>query len=190
MRIILASASPRRKALLELLNLKFDIVPADIEENNGYSPENRDIIVELARRKALSVIKEVTEPCIVLGADTVVIKDGILPKPRDEKDAFRMLKKLSGQWHEVVTGFCVVSVPSMECRAGYETTRVKMRMIEDEEIYSYIKTGEPMDKAGAYAIQGLGAVFVERIEGCYFNVVGLPLTRLAQILKGFGVSII
>lgn len=189
MKIILASASPRRKALLEQLKLKFDIVPADIKEDS-YFPEGMDAVIELAHRKALNVVKKAAAPCIVLGADTVVIKDGILAKPKDERDAFRMLKELSGQWHEVITGFCVISAPSMKSCTGFETTKVKMREITDEEIYSYIKTGEPMDKAGAYAIQGLGGMFVERIEGCYFNVVGLPLARLAQILKGFGVNII
>lgn len=127
---------------------------------------------------------------LVIGADTIVVKDGVLGKPQSEEHARKMLKALQGGWHEVITGVSVIDTGNAKSLTGYETTRVKMRELTDAMVDSYIKTGEPMDKAGAYGIQGMGAILVEKIEGCYFNVVGLPLTRLSKMFEHFGVCLL
>jgi septum formation protein len=186
--IILASASPRRFELLKQLGLTFGVFPSDIDENIGccYSPE--EFAQKLSYEKALSVARQVEG--VVIGADTIVVKDGILGKPENEEHAFHMLKTLQGNWHEVITGVTVIDSLSLKSIKTYEKTRVKMRKLSDEAIESYIKTREPMDKAGAYGVQGLGSILVERIEGCYFNVVGLPLMRLSTMLESFGVFIL
>lgn len=188
--IILASASPRRMELLRQIGLKFRVMPSNIEENIDLNVEPETTAMRLAYGKAFNIAGELAGGAIVIGADTIVVKDGILGKPCDEKDAFRMLKKLQGSWHEVITGVAVVESGTMRVVNDYERTLVKMRKLDDEEILSYIETGEPMDKAGAYGIQGLGAVLVERIEGCYSNVVGMPLSKLTSIMDEFGISIL
>lgn len=189
--LILASSSPRRKMLLEQIGIKFEIIPSSIDEDNyGGFTDCAELVKKLSDAKACNVVEKMTFPCIVIGADTLVVKDGILSKPRSVSDAADMLKKLSGQWHEVFTGIAVVSAPSMKKYVGYECTKVKFRDISNDEIHAYIRTGEPMDKAAAYAIQGMGSIFVERIEGCYTNIVGLPIPKLTQALKDFGVNIL
>jgi septum formation protein len=128
----------------------------------------------------------------IIGADTVVVIEGrILGKPADASDAYEMLKSLSGNWHDVYTGIAVVKINSgiVTSRSEYEKTRVKIADITDEEIYNYINTGEPMDKAGAYGIQGIGALIVEKIEGCYFNVMGLPIYKLSRLLSTMGIEL-
>lgn len=190
--VILASSSPRRRMLLEQLGIKFKVVPANIEEDKYYSScvDCIDLVENLARVKALDIARNIDYTCVVIGADTLVVKDCILSKPRNADEAADMLTRLSGAWHEVFTGFCVASAPSMNILTGHECTRVKFRDISEQEIRAYIATGEPMDKAAAYAAQGIGSVFIERIEGCYFNVIGLPIYKVAAALKCFGVSVL
>mgnify|MGYP005851360111 CR=1 FL=1 len=195
MEIILASASPRRSWLLRQAGIVFKTVSPDIEEVIDETVAPEELVLRLSGLKAEDVAGKLGRipseiELLVIGADTLVIKDGILGKPADKAEAFNMLKALQGGWHEVITGITVVSVPGFKSLKGYERTRVKIRKMSDEAILNYINTGEPMDKAGAYGIQGIGALIVERIEGCYFNVVGLPLMRLGVILEEFGTKLI
>lgn len=186
-RIILASASPRRKELLEQMGLKFDIVVEEVDETLESGKAPCDIVKELALKKALAVQGKVGENCVVIGADTVVAYGGrVLGKPQSSEDAFRMLSMLSGKRHQVCTGVAVVGRGKTEVFC--EETFVFMKSISGEEIRAYIGTGEPHDKAGAYGIQGIGAIFVERIEGDYNNVVGLPISRLYDTLKKEGLG--
>ena len=202
--IILASQSPRRKELLEQIGLEFEICPAQGEEVITKSvPE--EVVMELSKQKAEEVAamvssfgeehKDITTPSdiLVIGADTVVAYDGeILGKPADETDAKRMLTMLSGNTHSVFTGVTLVLIDKSG-RAGelvfYEKTDVKMHKMSEVEIDRYIATGEPMDKAGSYGIQGKCAIYIEKIDGDYNNVVGLPITRIYQELKKIGIDI-
>lgn len=185
--LILASSSPRRADLLRGLGLSFRIVPSGFEERHqGRTRDPARFVETLALGKAEEVAGKVGRG-LVLGADTIVILAGeILEKPADPAEAREMLSRLSGRWHEVYTGVALVEAEGMASLVGHERTRVKFRRLEAEEIEAYVRTGEPLDKAGAYGIQGLGAILVERIEGCYTNVVGLPLTRVALMLREFG----
>ena len=188
-RLILASNSPRRRELLRNAGFKFDVRPSGIEENRlpGESPE--DFARRLARDKARDVARQSAPGSLVLGADTVVAINGeILEKPVDAADAARMLRMLSGQTHRVITGVCLVRVPEAVLAWTHETTLVTFRNLTEEEIGSYIESGEPFDKAGGYAIQGLASRFVPRIEGCYFNVVGLPIPLVYEILRSIGLK--
>lgn len=189
MRIILASNSPRRREILSQIGIQYEVIPSKFEENAlNMSPEN--MVMYFAEEKAMDVAKKVKEEAFVIGADTIVYQNGIMGKPKDNEDAARMLKNLSGVFHGVITGISVVHTPSLNKITDYERTLVKFKNISDDEIQAYIKSGEPMDKAGAYAIQGIGSLLVEKIEGCYFNVVGLPVYRLSKILEGFGYKIL
>ena len=188
-RLILASNSPRRRELLRNAGFQFDVRPSGIEENRlpGESPE--DFARRLARDKARDVARKSAPGSLVLGADTVVAINGeILEKPVDAADAARMLRMLSGQTHRVITGVCLVRVPEAVLAWTHETTLVTFRNLTEEEIGSYIESGEPFDKAGGYAIQGLASRFVPRIEGCYFNVVGLPIPLVYEILRSIGLK--
>ena len=185
--IILASASPRRKELLKNMGLDFSVVVSDADESLADSSVPPGIYVEeLAFLKAAAAAKKLKKrkDKIVVSADTIVVSDGdILGKPKDVSDAFKMLKRLSGRPHKVYTGFCVLRLSDgrMVCRDV--CTEVVFRELSDDRINDYIKTGEPMDKAGAYGIQGLGAMLVSGINGDYFNVVGLPVGELAAVLE-------
>lgn len=184
-KIILASSSPRRKELLNKFNLKIDIYPADIDEvyNKNETPEQ--IAMSLALKKALWVEKFFHEE-IIISADTIVVLEGrILNKPRDENHAFHMLKALSGKEHKVITGLSILRAKTNLKVIDFETTIVKFRHISDSKIKRYIETKEPMDKAGAYGIQGYGEVLIERVNGSYSNVVGLPLGKLDFLLNKF-----
>jgi len=175
--IILASASPRRKEILELADLKFDIMPSDAQEITTKTVPN-EVVMELASIKAKDIYEKSEKQSMVVGADTVVAYQGqILGKPADKADAKRMLTMLSGQTHEVYTGVCV---EDGKTKTFYEETKVTFYEISDEQIDHYIKTGEPMDKAGSYGIQGKAAVFIKGIEGDYYNVVGFPIARFLQ----------
>ena len=177
-KIILASASPRRKEILELADLKFDVMPSDAQEITTKTAPN-EVVMELASIKAKDIYKKSEKQSMVVGADTVVAYQGqILGKPADEADAKRMLTMLSGQTHEVYTGVCLIE--DGEAKTFYEETKVTFYEISDEQIDRYIKTGEPMDKAGSYGIQGKAAVFIKGIEGDYYNVVGFPIARFLQ----------
>ena len=188
MSIVLASASPRRRELLEMMGLEFEIVPAKDElDAEGLPPA--EAVAKIALGKAMSVAKLRAENDLVIAADTLVCLDGeLLGKPKDEAEAFAMLKKLSGNEHQVYTGVAVSQGDkSVSCA---EMTKVRFCRMSVEDIKNYIATFEPMDKAGAYGIQGKGAVFIEGIEGDYFNVMGLPLHRLSLMLKEFGFSLL
>lgn len=189
MDIILASASPRRRELLERMGIeKFDIIVSDVDETleEGLSPAEQ--VERLSRLKAGAVAAEAADPdALIIAADTVVTLDGaILGKPADKEDAFRMLSALSGVRHHVYTGVTVMQGEKVLTR--HEATSVNFRPLEPEEVESYIATGECMDKAGAYGIQGYGCLLVEGINGDYYNVMGLPVVCLAQMLKEFGVD--
>lgn len=188
--LILASASPRRKALLDSIGVSFKVQPARVPEAWDDSSDPEEVARDLALRKARAVAALQAEG-LVVGADTLVCLDGvILGKPRSESEATSMLQRLSGKTHSVVTGVAVVDSRSGREEVAAEVTRVTFRTLSPAEIERYVATGEPMDKAGAYGIQGVGALLVARIEGCYPNVVGLPLVRLAELLSRFGVELL
>jgi septum formation protein len=182
--LVLASASPRRQELLRSAGFSFVVQPADVDETPLPGEPAREYAERLAREKALAVAR--TRPHdVVLGADTIVfVDDAILGKPRDAADAARMLRLLSDGVHSVITGVCVVEGgESQRLRIASETTLVTMSVLSDEEIREYVATGEPMDKAGAYAIQGMAARWIPRIEGDYSNVVGLPVALVYRMLR-------
>ena len=188
MNLILASASPRRRELLEKLNLTFTVDPAAGPEEPPANAGAAETVKALSAAKALEVARR-HPGCVVIGADTVVESEGvILGKPRDEADAFAMLRALSGREHRVFTGVTVTDGDTVLSQA--EMTRVFFRPLTDREIRAYIATKEPMDKAGAYGYQGFASLFVERIDGDFFNVVGLPLCRLGQMLASLGVKLL
>lgn len=194
--LVLASASPRRRELLAQSGYSFEVRPAHIPEDPRPGEEPITYVVRLAREKAEAVYRELAGRdgaagngggLVVLGADTTVVIDGeMLAKPEDAADAARMLRKLSGRTHRVITGVAVVTARGTEAAA--EVTAVRFLTVGEEEIATYVATGEPMDKAGAYAIQGRAARWIPRIEGCYFNVVGLPLALVTAMLEAVSES--
>lgn len=189
MAVILASASPRRKQLLDMLGLDFTVCPAKGEETlpDGIGPE--EAVMRLSAQKAGSVAGQFGPEDVIIGADTIVWYDGrILGKPKDEQDAARMLAMLSGNTHTVYTGVTVRK--GEQAVSAAEETKVRFRRLSGPEIDAYIATGEPMDKAGAYGAQGYASLFVEGIEGDFFNVMGLPVCRLGKLLKEVGVTLL
>lgn len=189
-RIVLASASPRREELIKRLGLDFTVFPSKIDESQFDNLEPEEMVQELARAKAEEVA-ELVEDTIVIGADTVVVYNGeVLGKPEDERQAISMLKVLQGRKHKVFSGLAVVETDSRRTLIDFDETDVYMRSLEREEIEGYVKTGEPMDKAGSYGIQGIGGTLVERIDGSYYTVMGLPIHKLALMLKEFSIKII
>ena len=190
-KIILASASPRRRQLLHQVGAKFEVVTSNVEENIEQQMPASDLVQALAYAKARDVAYHIHDnACIVIGADTVVVyNDQILGKPQHKEHAYEMLRMLSGSTHEVFTGFAIIDKHTDKSVKQYEKTRVTFRQLNDREINAYIKTGEPMDKAGAYGIQEIGSLLIESIQGDYFNVVGLPIMRVACLLKSeFGID--
>jgi len=188
-RLVLASASPRRKDLLEQVGLDFEVIPSEVEEVLSKDMDVALAVQKLAYDKGLWVRDRLSSDALVIAADTVVVLEhDVMGKPRDRDEAFAMLSSLQGKTHEVITGLVVMS--KERHLIEHEATRVTMRELTDQEIWNYVDSGEPMDKAGSYAVQGLGAVIIANIEGCYFNVVGLPLARLAIMLKDFGFRIL
>ncbi len=187
MKIVLASQSPRRKELLGRMGLEFVTQASKIDESAFDGLEARELVATLSREKAQWIARQLDGEALVIGADTVVVRDGAaLGKPKDAEDAVAMLLSLSGRDHQVCTGVTV-------CRGDrvltqVEETQVTFRELTEAEVRQYVSTGEPMDKAGAYGIQGLGGLLVEGIRGDYSNVVGLPVCRLGQMLKDFGVD--
>lgn len=187
MEIILASQSPRRRELLERMGLTgFQVISPDVDEDLGEELPPAELVSRLSQRKAQAVAAKAGKDALVIAADTVVALEGtILGKPADKLSAFRMLSALSGTRHQVYTGVTVLR--GEESYTEYETTDVTFRELSEGEIEDYICTGEPMDKAGAYGIQGYGALFIEGIQGDYYNVMGLPVCRLGRLLDRLGI---
>ena len=201
--LILASQSPRRAELLRNAGISFEVRPAEVDERPRAGEPPLEFVKRLAKEKALAVLATAPAGAMVLGADTaVVVAREVLGKPADAADARRMLSKLSGRTHEVMTGVCLARQRSnaqnaapngcnsedcdFECDVEAEVTEVEFAPLREEEIASYVAMGEPMDKAGAYAIQGRASRWIPRIRGCYFNVVGLPVARVCAMLKRAG----
>jgi septum formation protein len=189
MKLILASASPRRAEILAAAGIPFENLASEVDESRlpGESPEQ--MVERLARAKAEAVAQSfsVFGPHIILGADTVVVaSEEILGKPRNSTAARQMLLKLQGREHQVITGFALLRAHDGKILSGHESTRVWISSMSQSEVDAYVATREPLDKAGAYAIQGIAGRYIPRIEGCYFNVVGLPLARVWQALKELG----
>jgi septum formation protein len=181
--LVLASSSPRRRRILRGLDLEFVIEPPGTDESVDAGETPEDHVVRLAGMKAAEVARLYAEGT-VLGADTIVVIDGVmLGKPSDPPDAVRMLKAISGRWHEVLTGLAVIRCSDGATVRGFERTKVLVRELSESEIDGYVAGGEPLDKAGSYAIQECGAAVVSRVDGCFYNVVGLPVVRLSLLLK-------
>jgi septum formation protein len=189
MKLILASASERRAEILRDAGFSFSIMSSAIDETPYPGESAPDLVQRLAFAKAELVAARAVAPAIVIGADTEVTLEGhIFGKPRSTDDARRMLEKLSGRAHAVVTGVALIRLPDAERLTFVDSTLVHFAPLTEEDITRYLATGEPHDKAGGYAIQGRAGRFIPRIEGCYFNVVGLPLARLQQALTSLGWS--
>lgn len=189
--LVLASSSPRRKAILEQLGLEFDVMVSDIAEDLDYTISPEEMAKSLAYQKAYDIAKKITGDKLVLGSDTIVVLDNeILGKPKDDEDVFKMLQKLSGRTHRVITGVCLYNLGDASSLTESDTSHIKLREISDNEIKGYIASGEPFGKAGSYAIQGLGGIFVEKIEGSYSGIVGLPVFLVDKMLKHYGIEIL
>jgi septum formation protein len=188
-KIILASASTRRAEILRDAGISFTVMSSAVDETPIPGESAADLVQRLADAKAELVAARAVGPAIVVAADTVVLLDGhILGKPRTSDDARNMLAKLSGRTHSVITGATLIRLPDAERRNFVETTQVHFATLSDDELSRYLATEEPFDKAGSYAIQGRAGRYIPRIEGCYFNVVGLPLSRLCHTLAELGWS--
>jgi septum formation protein len=188
--LILASQSPRRAELLRNAGISFEVCPADVDESVRAGEESLEYVKRLAKEKALAVLEATPSGSVVLGADTTVVIDGeSLGKPVDAEDARRMLERLGGRLHQVMTGVCVAwrdADGAAVAEVDAEVTEVEFAAMRAEEIAEYVASGEPMDKAGAYAIQGRASRWIPRIHGCYFNVVGLPVARVCAMLARAG----
>lgn len=183
MNIILASASPRRKEILENVNVKFTVVSSDINEVILEDEPPKDTVMRLAFEKCMDVAKQY-EDALVIGADTIVVLDNkVLGKPKDEKNAYEMIKALSNKKHQVITGISLINLSLDKKVIDYVVSEVTFKKLSDDMIKDYIKTKESLDKAGAYGIQGYGGLLVESISGDYFNIVGLPISRISDLLK-------
>ncbi|MDN3515078.1 MAG: Maf family protein [Candidatus Brocadia sp.] len=184
-RFVLASHSPGRIALLKMLGYRFDIIPHSIEERFPGNAPPEELVQNLAFLKATDVAGRV-DSAIIIGADTIVLHNkSILGKPKDIQDAKRILSLLSNSEHDIISGVCMMDMPSKKKLLRIGRTRIKMKHISEDEIEIYVRSGEPMDKAGAYAVQGEGKKFIEKIEGSYSNAVGLPLEIVQEMLNNF-----
>ena len=189
-RIILASASPRRAELLSQIGVEFELAPSQVEERPHPDEAPPDYITRIARAKVIAVAGQ-QEVGLIIGADTVVVLDGrLIGKPDDPAEAQSMLRQLSGRWHAVMTGVALYDLETRREVADYNKTLVKFAQLTDREIEWYVNTGEPMDKAGAYGIQGLGGLFVDEIAGNYYNVVGLPIPLVYRLARRLGYSFV
>lgn len=195
--LVLASASPRRKELIQKLGLPVITIPANVDETTSIEHPGEQV-EQLSLRKASAVYQRLKddssmqlEQPIIVGSDTIVVKDGrVLGKPKHKQDAIDMLTMLSGDVHDVYTGLGLVDFATGEQLSAHRQTKVRFKPLLQEQIERYVNTGEPMDKAGAYGIQDRGALFVDSIEGCYFSVVGLPISLLGELLTKFGIKVI
>ncbi|MDU5880981.1 MAG: Maf-like protein [Clostridium perfringens] len=192
MKVILASKSPRRVEILEKIVKEFEVVQSNFDENTiDFKGDIAKYVKDLSRNKAIEVSKRLNEPSIVIAADTVVFQDGkVLEKPKNEEDAFSMLSSLSGNTHKVYSGICLINTYDDTVVTDCDCTEVRFSELNPRQIRNYINSGEPMDKAGAYGIQGLGGAFVEGIKGCYYNVMGLPLNKLYKALENYDITIL
>lgn len=193
-RVVLASTSPRRQELIASLHIPYEIRPSYADEHTPSDWTPRQIVEGLALRKAQAVYEEIGDPsenAVIVGSDTIVVlEDQVLGKPADDTDAFRMLKSLQGRAHHVYTGVACIDASTGQRMVRHRMTRVVMKPLSDATIQAYVQSGEPRDKAGAYGIQGLGSTLVEGIEGCYFTVVGLPVSLLSDMLSEFGIDVL
>lgn len=185
-RVVLASASPRRRELLGLIGIAHEVMPADVDESTRTGELPAAYVERVARDKALTIAGRARDALVVAADTTVVLGGDILAKPADAADARRMIARLAGNTHQVYTGIAVTYAGRME--SAVERVAVTFRALTDDEIAAYVATGEPLDKAGAYGIQGFGATIVERIEGDYFSVMGLGLRRLVELMQRVGVA--
>lgn len=185
MKVVLASASERRQELLKRIVDDFDIIVSDFnEEEVKLKSSVSDYVEEIALGKAKDVADKIKEPSVIIGVDTIVtINNKVLGKPKDKEDAFDMLSELSGKVHKVYSGIAIINTKTNKILQDFVCTEVVFSSLSDDEIREYIESGEPLDKAGAYGIQGKGGVFVEKINGCYYNVVGLPLNKIKNMLN-------
>ena len=189
-RIILASSSPRRKEILEITGLVFEVIPSNYEENMNNDIPSVELAKELSKGKAEEVAMK-HDNAIVIGADTfIALGNEVLGKPQNESDAIAMLQRLSGNSHSVITGLTIIDSSSDKTISEAVETKVYFKKLSNAEIQAYVSSGEPMGKAGSYAIQGLGSIFIEKIEGDYFNVKGLPLSSLVEKLKKFKIFVL
>jgi len=190
MKIILASTSPRRLELLRGLGLKVKVVGSRVKESKFSIKNPEKLVKTLALTKAQEVARR-TKDGLVIGADTIVVLKGkILGKPKSKGEAMDMLRELSSKTHDVLTGLAVIEASTGKTKVDFVRTKVKFRKLSEWEISNYVVTSKPLDKAGAYAIQEKAGLFVEKIDGCYFNVVGLPIAKLAEMLREYGVTLI
>ncbi len=192
--LVLVSESPRRQELLRQIAVPFEVCPARVDETLPEKVERPELLaIEFARAKVEAVAEKFPKRWLLAADTLVVVGRKLLGKPKDPSEASEMLKMLSGRTHRVITGVCLARTNSkgkiVRLFEGAETTLVTFREIDDDEIAAYVATGEPMDKAGAYGIQGKAAIFVTKIVGCYFNVVGLPLSKLAALMKEAGIKV-
>ncbi len=188
-KIILASQSPRRKQLLKQLGLKFEVRPSEYEEDMSARKDPYELVKFLALNKAKDVIKHYKN-AIIIGSDTIIIhKNHIIGKPRDKDQARKMLRCLSGNEHEVATGFAVIDTENNKIINDFNTAKVKFRELSDQEIEDYVNTGEPLDKAGSYGIQSKGAILIESVKGDYFSVVGLPIGKIYLALRELNINL-
>jgi septum formation protein len=193
-KLVLASASPRRQELIAILGLPVQIVPSRVQEDTPDHWSPSQIVEGLSKRKAAAVKDMLSESSefssIVVGSDTIVVLNGkVMGKPRDAREAEQMLQELAGEVHQVYTGITCIRVFDAKTVTSHRVTKVRMRNLSSAQISRYVATGESMDKAGAYGIQGNGSVLIESIEGCYYNVVGLPLSLLVVIIDQFDITI-
>ncbi|MGA2157705.1 MAG: Maf family protein [Dehalococcoidia bacterium] len=187
--LVLASSSPRRKELLEMTGLKFSVDASEIEEDTGRKLKPADLVKTISLEKAAAAAARHRDS-IIIAADTIgVLENHLLGKPRNAAEAVAMLRTMSGQCHRVLTGFTILDSGSGRVVSKVVDTGVYFKKLNDREIENYVQSGEPLDKAGAYAIQGTGSSLIERIEGDYYNVIGLPLYALTGELKKFGISL-
>ena len=184
-KVILASGSPRRKSLFELMGFEFEVITSDVDEKEEEYIYPEVKVLELSYKKAAKVAENVKEG-IVVGADTIVVlDDNVLEKPEDNQQAKKMLRTLSGRTHTVYTGFSILQKPEGRCVSEYSKTEVSFRDLKDDEIDAYIATKSPFDKAGGYGIQDFGALFVNKVDGCFYNVMGFPVTKFYSTMRQF-----
>ncbi|WIV10595.1 Maf family protein [Proteiniborus sp. MB09-C3] len=184
-KIILASSSPRRREILERYDVDFEIIKSHVNEKVSFGDDPFQVVMSLAFQKAEDISSKLDSNAIVIAADTVVYMNSVIGKPKDEIDAYRILEKLSGKEHLVITGITIIDTSLGKKIIDYETTKVKFRELQPEKINRYISTGEFKDKAGAYGIQGYGEILVDWIEGSYSNVVGLPIVKVDKLLERY-----